>query len=305
MDHIATDLIKTFGEDVVQSRDTFPHRAGSIELQFDPYNRRLKFFDMTPQDVAVSPQIASCVLAEVPTPLYSKLIVYSRPDLKGWEALGFRREAVIWGFFGNGDNAELWVKYPAKPRSTDPEEETNRQVLELARSKQCNDPLLPAGYDCAPAVIADAPEIADLMRQTFPDYPTPITPDYVAKNMREGIFHFRLVRNGDGGLVASASAEMHHSRKSAELTDCATRPDHRGKGLMSAILRDLERDLADVFGITDVYTIARANQAGMNCSFAKLGYTYTGCLVNNCRMPEGYESMNVWCRDARGLKETG
>jgi hypothetical protein len=73
---------------------------------------------------------------------------------------------------------------------------------------------------------------------------------------------------------------------------------------MSVILRNLERDLADEFGITDVYTIARANQAGMNCSFAKLGYTYTGRLVNNCRMPEGYESMNVWCRDASDLKET-
>jgi putative beta-lysine N-acetyltransferase len=303
MDEIAKDLIQTFGEKVVQSRDTYPHSTGAIELLYDPYNRRLKFFDMTPQDVAVSPRIASCVLADTVAQLYSKLIVYSRADLRGWEALGFKREAEIWGFFGNGDNAELWVKYPAQARAHDAELATNDQVLELAKSKPHTEPLLPAGFTCAPARIEEAAEIADMMRKTFPDYPTPITPEYVAKNMRERVFHFRIVRNGDGSLVASASAEMHHTRKSAELTDCATRPDHRGKGLMSAILRNLERDLAAEFGITDVYTIARANQAGMNCSFAKLGYTYTGRLVNNCRMPEGYESMNVWCRDASDLLE--
>jgi hypothetical protein len=34
----------------------------------------------------------------------------------------------------------------------------------------------------------------------------------------------------------------------------------------------------------------------VNCAFAKLGYKYTGRLVNNCRMPTGWESMNVWCK---------
>ena len=50
--------------------------------------------------------------------------------------------------------------------------------------------------------------------------------------------------------------------------------------------------------IHDLYTLARADEVGMNCVFAKLGYAYTGRLVNNCRMPNGWESMNIWCKSA-------
>jgi beta-lysine N6-acetyltransferase len=302
MDEIAKDLITTLGGDILDSRETFARRADGIELQYDPYNRRLKFFDMAPTDVAQSPQIASCVMGESVTPLYSKLIVYARPGGTGWSELGFRREAEIWGFFGDGDNAELWARYLVPPRAEDLENRKNEELLAVAKSRQRAEPILLAGYTCAPARPADAADIAELMRETFPDYPTPISDDYITANMRDRTFHFRVVRDAAGRLVASASAEMHHTRKSAELTDCATSPQYRGKGLMSAILRHLERDLADEFGITDVYTIARASQAGVNCSFAKLGYTYTGRLVNNCRMPEGYESMNVWCRDTSDRK---
>jgi putative beta-lysine N-acetyltransferase len=141
------------------------------------------------------------------------------------------------------------------------------------------------------------------MARTFKDYPTPISPDQISAAIHERTSHFRIVRDSTGALVACASAEIHHTRRSAELTDCATREDQRGKGLMSYILHALEEDLASDFSITDVYTIARAYEPGMNCSFAKLGYRYTGRLVNNCRMPDGFESMNVWCRNTRELPE--
>jgi putative beta-lysine N-acetyltransferase len=99
-------------------------------------------------------------------------------------------------------------------------------------------------------------------------------------------------------MAAVASAEIDGARRNAEMTDCATRPSERGRGLMVWILRALERDLAREEGIIDLYTLARADEVGMNCAFAKLGYDYTGRLVNNCRMPNGWESMNVWCRTA-------
>jgi beta-lysine N6-acetyltransferase len=300
MDLIADNLIRELGEDVIHSRETHAFNVGSVELVLDPYNRRLKLFDLAARDAADSPQIASCLLADSPNRLYGKIIVYARPGQDGLAKLGLRREAEIRGFFGNGDNAELWAKYPAASRAENPAESKNDEILKLAQSKQTVEPLLPAGFTCAPATETDARDIAALMQATFPDYPTPITPELIAENIRARTSHFRLVCDEAGKLAACASAEIHHTRKSAELTDCATRPQHRGKGLMSSILRALEQDLASEFGITDVYTIARANQAGMNCSFAKLGYENTGRLINNCRMPNGFESMNVWCRDAAG-----
>jgi beta-lysine N6-acetyltransferase len=303
MDLIAEQLISRHGRSLKGSRDTHTLEvaapSGTIEVQYDPYNRRLKLFDLYPRDIPEVEAFRTAMTADeqADDPLYSKLIVYARQGQSGWEDFGLRREADIRGFFGNGDTAELWVRYTRPERAHDAEADHNDEVHRIATAKQPEDPVLPEGYACVPATQDDVPEIAELMSEIFPDYPTPITPEHVVENMTTAASYFRLVRDKDGELVACASAEIHHTRRSAELTDCATRADQRGKGLMSCILRGLERDLEAEFGITDVYTIARANQPGMNCSFAKLGYTYTGRLVNNCRMPEGWESMNVWCLD--------
>ncbi|MCA8914919.1 MAG: putative beta-lysine N-acetyltransferase [Planctomycetes bacterium] len=303
MDQIAHQLTERFGHDIADSNRLYdmPLRGDghSVNVQYDPYNRRLKFFDMTPQDARANSAISDALRTADGGELYSKVIVYARPGQDGWRDSGLRREAIIWGFFGNGDDAELWTRYPLTLRSQDIRQDEGDKVAALAINKEVVEPVLPAGYTCAPASEADATDIAGLMRATFEDYPTPITTEKIAATIRDRTSHFRVVRDPDAALVACASAEIHHTRRSAELTDCATRQDQRGKGLMSRILRALEEDLADEFGITDVYTIARAYEPGMNCSFAKLGYRYTGRLVNNCRMPDGFESMNVWCRNTR------
>lgn len=54
------------------------------------------------------------------------------------------------------------------------------------------------------------------------------------------------------------------------MTDCATRADMRGRGFMAYLLTCLESDLRRLFQVTDLYTIARADEIGMNCVFAKL-----------------------------------
>lgn len=302
MDMFAQSLIDRFGEHIGDTRELYSLQLGGafrpVETQYDPYNRRLKFFDLTPADVRKSTLIASAV-GENAGELYSKVIVYAKPGHVGWSGLGLHHEATIWGFFGDGSNAELWAGYPVPRRAKDQFAEQNNHVYEIAKHKQRTNPALPGGYSCGPALTEDASEIAELMDGTFNDYPTPISPHSVAKAIDQKTSYFRVARDERGRIAACASAEIHHTRKSAELTDCATREDERGKGIMSAILRGLEHDLAREFSITDVYTIARAVEPGMNCSFAKLGYTYTGRLVNNCKMPEGFESMNVWCRDTR------
>lgn len=306
-DMIATDIVERFGEDVLDTRKVYTIQVGapepggapagaSIEVQYDPYNRRLKFFDLAPGDARNSMAIASTFENDRPNDLYSKIIVYARAGQDAFEDLGMRKEAAIRGYFRNGDDAELWAKYLDEERSVEQDKETNDKVYEIAQTKQPVEPSLPPGYTSAPATIEHAEEIAALMGDTFDDYPTPITVDAIRRIIKDRASAFRVVRNEMGDVVASASGEMHHTRRSAEMTDCSTRPDQRGKGLMSWILRALEDDLRREFGITDLYTIARAVETGMNCSFAKLGYTYTGRLINNCRMPEGWESMNVWCK---------
>ena len=168
--------------------------------------------------------------------------------------------------------------------------------MELAQGKALvAAPTLTSEFTSEIARVEDSGEIAQLLDQTFEDYPTPISQEVVAEQIAEELNLFRVVRTLEGDMAAVASAEMDHQRGSAEMTDCATRPDFRGQGLMAYILRTLERDVYRRHDISDLYTIARADEVGMNCVFSKLGYSFEGRLVNNCRMPNGWESMNVWC----------
>jgi putative beta-lysine N-acetyltransferase len=232
--------------------------------------------------------------------LYSKILVYARPGQDGWPELGLRREAVIWSYFADGADAELWAAYSLPMHRRDLDERKADRVIALAGSKRPIEPTLPAGYACAVATAADAPEIADLMARTFTDYPVPFSAGRIAAAIEARSSHFRVVRFPYGGIVACAAAEMQACRRAARITDCATREDQRRKGLMTCLVRALERDLVAKFGIHAVFSIARACEPGINCCLAKLGYRYTGRLVNHSCMPNGQESMNVWCRELRG-----
>ncbi len=277
----------------------FDAPSGRREAVLDPRNRRLKLYDLAPEDVGgLDPEAVIAGAGEDPA-VFTKITAYARPgNREPWIEEGWREEGTIRGYFSDGADAVLWARYTDPARTEEPRADEHRRAVEAARAKEPAAPRLPEGYRSEPARPGDAPEIAELMGSVFPDYPTSLAPDHLARLIASGSNRFRWVRDGSGRMVAVASAEIDRARRNAEMTDCATRPSERGRGLMVWILRALERDLAGEEGITDLYTLARADEVGMNCAFAKLGYDYTGRLVNNCRMPNGWESMNVWCRTA-------
>lgn len=280
--------------------------AASIEFELpgsgcpailDPFNRRLKVYELSAGDLSAS-------IAAAPTSsdeqVIGKVTAYALPGESSlWEDLGFRQEAVIRGFYPDGVDAHLWAAYPNPARESSPNEAQHQNAVVVAEAKEAiaHTDLL-SGFECRVAAPDDAADIAELMARTFPVYPSPISEHIIGEQIRTEANHFRLVENQQGEVVAVASAELDKERLSAEMTDCATRPDLRGCGFMAHILSKLEADLWQRFKICDLYTIARADEIGMNCVFSKLGYEYTGRLVNNCRMPNGWESMNVWCKNS-------
>ena len=267
----------------------------SREVVLDERNQRVKVFEPRPAELSGELAFAPALLEEE-RPLFTKLIVYARPgDEAEWLGRGLRREAVVRGFFVDAEDAWLWAAYAGEDRANDPEEAALDSKLGIALARAPAPPSLPFDCTCRPAGPADAAELATLLADTFPDYPTPITGKGLAESIARGTSRFRIVHGEDGRLLSTASAEVDVVRRTAEMTDCATLPGERGRGLVAWTLSALERDLARD-DITALYTIARAGEVGMNCAFRKLGYDYTGRLVKNCRMPEGWESMNVWCK---------
>ncbi|MBN2054507.1 hypothetical protein JW905_06270 [bacterium] len=271
---------------------------------FDPYNHRLKLYGVRPGCLDPGSTGLPLYVAAEDTRLFSKILVYAADGSESeWRRLGFTKEGVISGFYPDRTPAHIWSLMTSPERWSAPGEAQHDRTLTLAAAKSRIEPELPPGYQSLRANASDAAAIARLMKDTFAEYPTPITAERIANLITKKSNHFRWIRNPAGRMAAVASGEIDHRNRCAEMTDCATRPEERGRGLMACLLAHIESDLLELYNIDDLYTLARADEIGMNCVFGKLGYKYTGRLVNNCRMPNGWESMNIWCKtgERRGV----
>ena len=300
MNTIRELLIDQLGPGCFDSRDVFnleiPFEKDSYDAVFDPYNERLKLFGISGKDLrrsGLAPLIAGhkCVSGA-----YTKLTVYAYPGDKNiWHSLSFALEGSILGFFDDSSNAVIWTAYQDDEREKRPLQVEHSKIMEDARSKPLIRPSLKKGYSCELVTDRDSTEVSNLLKMLFEDYPTPISSKRIKDLIRSEKCLFRCIRARNGKMVAVASAEIDHGRQNAELTDCATLPKEQRKGHMVYILSMLENDLEELYGITNLYSLTRAGETGINFTFAKLGYLYTGRLFNNCRMPDGWESMNIWC----------
>ena len=207
-------------------------------------------------------------------------------------ASGLTLEATMPGFYSGERDCAVMGAAPdeARSRLANPEEVKKVDLLVQRPWEPKDRP----DVGTRRAVPADAPEIAKLIAATFEHYPTPSgVPEYIAGQIEAGV-PFRAVWEG-GEVVACASADLVRVARTAELTDCATRPDQRGRGLMQAILLDLMDDLREM-NYPTAFTLARANTPGVNIAFARLGFKFRGCQIQSCRIGGGMEDMNVWSR---------
>ncbi len=269
----------------------------------DVRNARIKLVDATLSDVKAVAPLDTPRADASREPTWSKLLVYTRSpvaDASLWIEAGLTHEATIAGFFEDDTDAAIWSLFTDPGRAAETMRDAHELALRLAQSK---DPLptdepaaVPPGFSMRRASPGDARRIATLMNTVFAAYPSELSAERLHMLIDKQLSIFRLIEDEAGKLVAVASAEIDHDRKNAELTDCTTHPEFRGLGLSKCLISALHGDLVSDWGIHHVYSIARALETGMNCVFSQLGYEYRGRLVANSRMPEGWESMNIWCR---------
>lgn len=207
-------------------------------------------------------------------------------------------EASIPKFYKGTEDAYFLGKYFSEERKQPHNKSEIDNILRAAKAKSI---VAPENLSASPDLIyrkchpADINEITDLYKQVFETYPFPIhNPDYIEKTMTENVTYFGAWH--EGILAALASAEMDLQAANAEMTDFAARPDYRGKGLSTSLLYKMEGYIQEI-GLKTAYTIARSFSYGMNITFAKLGYIYSGTLINNTNISGSLESMNVWYKN--------
>lgn len=291
-------------EDVLYLRLAEP--LGQALSAFDFHNHRIRVYE-TSAEPFLSSELATELVGELADgERFSKLTVYAADDDEAWAVGGYSREGVLRGFFADGSDAVLWTRYSDDERATESNADEHERILGIAKTKMTESAqpeevdrpqaAVPDPYRLRSASPSDAAAISQLMTSVFDEYPSSMTEEHLSKQIATHRSIFRVVEGPEQQLVAAAAAEIDFRRHSAEITDCVTHPDARGQGLSTAAVQALHGDLRSRYRVDALYSLARSVDTGINCVLARLGYDYTGRLVNNCRMPDGWESMNVWTR---------
>ena len=261
-------------------------------IQHGPANNRIYLMKVSGQDL---PELLDKMDAMAQqnhyTKIFTKVPLQTKPL---FEARGYIEEAVIPGFFHGDTEAVFLSRFVDPQREQDPSQKQLEEILDIAAEKveQPEIKSLPDGFEIRQVRSDEAEAMAAIFKVVFESYPFPVhDPDYLRETMETHIEYYAAYENGT--MVAVSSAEMDTEAENVEMTDFATLPDYRGKGLASCLLSYMENRMLEK-GIQTGYTIARALSAGMNITFARAGYTYAGTLTNNTNICGQLESMNVW-----------
>jgi lysine 2,3-aminomutase len=212
---------------------------------------------------------------------------------------GYIQEGHIPNFYNNKTDAYFFSKFIDKNRA-DLAPDKRKQIdknIKLAQSKKkpyLNVEFRP-GLKLKILNEGNIDDLAELYKQVFESYPFPIfNPEFIKTTMNDNVVYFGIYDKHN--LIAAASSEMDVKSQNAEMTDFATLPDYRGHNLSLTLLREMEAEMRQR-KIKTLYTIARSHSPGMNITFAKLNYSYSGTLINNTDIFGKIESMNIWYKN--------
>lgn len=270
-------------------------KLGDSFIQHGKFNDRIYLMKLADQDY---PGIVKRLDDLAQQNNYTKIFAKVRnKHLKKFLSDDYKQEAYIPDFYADGEKAFFLGKFLDNKRKKIANQERIDKVIQVAKgkSKIKNSPHLDPQFDYRIVEKADAEDMVKVYKQVFPTYPFPIhDPDYIRKTMDDNLIYFSIWK--DEELIALSSSEMDREEKNVEMTDFATLPKYRGNSFALFLLDKMEGKMEQL-GIDTFYTIARSVSFGMNITFAKMGYKYTGTLKNNTNISGNIESMNVWYKN--------
>ncbi len=276
--------------------DKIENFNGSI-VQHGKYNDRIYLMKVNTDNIAETFDYVNALQKKYS---YSKIFAkIPQNNAKPFLDNGFTEEAKIPGFYNTKQNALFLCKYYNSDRKKQSAQIKNKidSILKTAKSKPIvKKTELSEQFNIKKLDASNAEDLALLYAKVFASYPFPIdNPDYIKQTMQENFYYFGIFANTK--LVAASSAEMDTDNANVEMTDFATHPDFRGRNFAIALLDKMEKEM-ERKNFKTFFTIARALSFGMNITFAKMGYEYTGTLINNTNISGQIESMNVWFKSS-------
>ncbi|AOR23388.1 putative beta-lysine N-acetyltransferase [Clostridium taeniosporum] len=263
------------------------------KIYVDYINKRVKIIDLNNISIENIKKIIHFSLKEN----LSKILCNSNVEcLKTFFQAGFDLEGKIEGYF-KGKDAFLISYFVNNNRrfynNIDKKNLILDKCLDLKNTYKYNSNN--TAYHIRNANENDIEEMIKLFSNVFSTYPSPVyDEEFLRQTMNKKVLY--KVATDNDKIIAIASADMDKENLNAEITDCATDPEYRGKGLLSDIVYLLELDLKDK-GFIALYSLARAINPGINFVLSKHNYKFRGKLINNCNICGNFEDMNVWVKN--------
>ncbi len=300
---------------------------GRTVIQHGPDSDRIYVLHLDSEEL---PDVLDQLIALAGKKGYGKIVAKIRKaDLAPFTNRDFRPEALIPELFGPGEGGVFVGHYLDEERAEERDLRRIQDVLDATRKRGLEvesagvggaveggagpegaAPSVQEKGDSGPEpgekaqalpgqelILGEAgPEhagsLAACYETVFDSYPFPITePDHLLAEMEKGTRFFGVWEGGS--LVAASSMEPGGAPGAVEMTDFATLPSFRGRGLATRLLAIMDREAQEA-GHRVAFTIARAVSFGMNLAFAARRYDFGGTLVNNTQIAGSIESMNVW-----------
>ncbi|WP_418790518.1 putative beta-lysine N-acetyltransferase [Phosphitispora sp. TUW77] len=227
-----------------------------------------------------------------------KIIVYShRDDWQKFQSLGYRIEGEINTFF-RGEPMCFMSRFLSLDRfgvkCSSIEDTILKRILQRNRScgvkdSSCNE----SGYTVRTLRDDDINNVMDIFKTVFATYPSPVDERMYFEEFTglEGDIMMIAEYNGEIAGIISAAIDTKHLN--AEITDCITLPEHRGRGVMAMLIDSIEEKLTER-KLVCLYSLARAGVPPINAVMYKKGYKFMGRLINNCHIGGRFENMNIW-----------
>jgi len=265
----------------------------TFEVTIDHTNKRLKAFDLEDSKSQIT------ILENIAKEEGLEKIILFQKELEEINYLydqGFINEGKIDGFF-DGESAHLLSKYITEERQVSDNQQEEDEIITtiLTQNKAILDNQLSDSYNIRNATDEDIPQIIEVFSKVFETYPTPMNDEEYIKKAINSNLDMAVVENSQNAIVGLSSAEIDFTNNNAEITDCATLPSERGKGLMNQLIQHLE-DKMKQKDVVNLFSIARARSFGMNKVLYNLNYKYRGRLINNVHIAGSWENMNIWVK---------
>ena len=268
-------------------------KSGNQLIQHGKHNNRIyliKFsWETFPEDIPALEQLAiqngyTKIFAKIPAAALAPFLQFS-----------YQTEAFIPSYYNDGSDCLFVSRFFDQSRKKIPDIELLDFYSLVGNMKDKNKFKYTHSLKLVIRILQpdDLAQVVCIYKKVFQTYPFPIfDKKYLKQNMDDkSVIYFGVFDNQK--LIGVSSTEIDYINHNAEMTDFAILPEYRGQNLAFFLLNTMETEMK-IINIKTLYTIARLKSPGMNKTFMKSGYKYSGTLANNTNISGQIESMNVF-----------